>query len=114
MRLRSSASTGRSSLREGLAYLLLIAGVIGDQISTRIVLTRPWIYESNPTTVELMRLGLWLPFDLFLLVATIATSSLFIRRSKFEGRWAVLTFSAVIGIVRFIAAVWNLSLLMGP
>ncbi len=93
---------------EKIAYTLAVVGVIGDQVSTRVALSMPYLYETNPFSVKLMTLGLWLPFDLVLLLAGIAIPWMIMRR---RNKRAALIYPALYGIIRLAAAVWNTSLL---
>uniref|UniRef100_A0A6M3ME09 DUF5658 domain-containing protein n=1 Tax=viral metagenome TaxID=1070528 RepID=A0A6M3ME09_9ZZZZ len=97
---------------EGGAYLVVVAGIVGDQLSTRLGLARPGIYETNPYAVMLMSKGLWLPVDILLLTLSIGIPAVLMRKWGFEGRWAVLSFPLVLGTLRLAAAVWNLHLFL--
>lgn len=91
---------------EKLSYALTLVGTAGDQISTRVSLSTPYFYESNPFSVKLMTVGLWLPFDLALLLVGIAVPWVVMRR--WEKR-AVLVYPFLYGALRLAAAVWNVS-----
>jgi len=93
---------------EKFSYILVLVGVVGDQVSTRVALSTPYLYESNPFSVKLMTMGLWLPFDLVLLLVGIAIPWMIMRR---WGKCAVLVYPFLYGAIRFAAAVWNISLL---
>ena len=95
---------------EKISYLLATVGIIGDHLSTRLGLTKPYLYETNPHTIWLMEKGIWLPFDLLLLLATVGTCFLIMRRWTFKGRWALLAVPIVLGSGRLYAAIWNLHL----
>ncbi|MGD2200389.1 MAG: hypothetical protein PVJ38_02000 [Candidatus Bathyarchaeota archaeon] len=97
---------------ETLSYLSLIVGTLGDHLSTLIALTRPYIYESNPFTVMLMEKGLWVPFDVVLVVLGIAIPYLIIRVTEKEYFKALLAYPLLHGLVRFGACLWNLSLII--
>ena len=97
-------------LLEKTAYLVVTVGFLGDHLSTRLGLMKPYAYESNPHTVWLMDRGIWLPFDLLLLLATVGIPLLIMRRWNFRGRWAILVFPILLGSGRLCAAIWNLSL----
>jgi len=97
---------------EVLAYILLVAGTLGDHLSTVVALTRPYIFETNPLTVRLMARGLWLPLDLVLIAVGIAVPYLLMRlkgNSAFRG---LLAYPLVLGAIRLGACVWNLSLIV--
>jgi len=95
---------------EKVSYLLATVGILGDHLSTRLGLTKPYAYETNPNTIWLMDKGLWLPFDILLLLATVGISSLIMRRWTFRGRWAVLAVPILLGSARLCFAIWNLHL----
>jgi len=95
---------------EKISYLLATAGILGDHLSTRLGLTKPYLYESNPYTIWLMEKGVWLPFDLLLLLATVGISFTILRRWTFRGRWAVLAFPILLGSTRLCSAILNLYL----
>ena len=87
---------------------MAVVGVLGDQLSTRLCLIHPLMYEINPFTVWNMEQGLWLPVDLVLLTAMITICALLMRRWRFDGRWAVLFYPVIFGALRLLAAVHNL------
>ncbi len=97
-------------LIEKTAYLVVTVGILGDHLSTRLGLMKPYAYESNPHTVWLMDRGIWLPFDLLLLLTTGGISVLLMKRWNFRGRWAILVFTILLGSARLCAAIWNLYL----
>jgi len=99
-------------LFEGVAYLAVVSGIVGDQLSTRLALSKPYNYETNLFTVANMQNGLWLPLDILLLALSIGIPALLMRRWSFEGRWAVLIFPLILGTIRFAATVWNLHLFL--
>lgn len=98
------------NLGEVIAYVTAVMGMLGDQVSTRLSLTRALVYESNPHTALLMSLNLWLPFDVAALMFSVGLPAVFIRRCKVGGKWAVLAFPLIVGVVRLLSAVWNLGL----
>jgi len=93
---------------EKISYLLATAGILGDHLSTRLGLTKPYAYEANPHTIWLMEKGIWLPFDLLLLLATVGIPTLIMRKWSFKGRWAILSVPMLLGSARLCAAIWNL------
>jgi len=97
-------------LTEKISYLLATVGILGDHISTKLGLTKTYVYETNPNTIWLMEKGIWLPFDPLLLLATVGIPALIMRRWSFKGRWAILAFPMVLGSARLCAAIWNIHL----
>jgi len=97
-------------LLDKTAYLVATVGILGDHLSTRLGLTRPYAYEANPHTIWLMNRGIWLPFDLLLLLTTVGISALIMRRWKFKGKLAVLAVPILLGSARLCAAIWNFCL----
>lgn len=91
---------------EKLSYTLMMLGVAGDQISTRVSLSIPYFYESNPYSAKLMAMGLWLPFDLLLLLVGFAVPWAIIRK---WGKHAILAYPILYGAARLAAAVWNVT-----
>ncbi len=108
--LQGLSLCGRSV--EDLAYLTALIGTVGDHLSTRIGLLFPRIRELNPFTVYLRRNGLWLPFDVFLLVVSLGLPALLMRKWSFRGRWAVLAFPVLFGLARLFAAIHNVIMIL--
>lgn len=91
---------------------MLVVGTVGDHISTVVALTRPYIYESNPFTVQLMERNLWLPVDIVLVILGIGVPFLLIRLTKRQSFRALLAYPLVHGLVRLGACIWNFSLII--
>ncbi len=101
-----------SKMDEKTAYITVIIGMLGDQLSTRIGLMKPGTYESNLLTADLIVNGLWLAFDSAIVVGSIFSTALFIRLVRLKGRWAFLFFPLIFGVGRIIVTIWNLILLI--
>ena len=110
--MKSIPRIGKRLGLEFIAYITLMAGTFGDHLSTVITLARPYIYETNPFTVQLMAKGLWLPFDLILVAVGIAIPYLLIRLTRRPCFKALLAYPLLHGIIRLGACVWNFSLIM--
>lgn len=94
------------------AYLILVAGVVGDHISTGLALARDGIYESNPFAKTLMQNGLWGMADVALIILIIGASYLFLRVLNKSFAKYVLLFPALSGLIRIVVTLWNFSLII--
>jgi len=103
---------GRRLGIEVFAYILLVVGTLGDHLSTVIALTRPYIYEANPFTAQLMASGLWLPFDIIIMAVGIALPYLLMRRARKPYLRALLAYPIAHGAIRLGACIWNVSLIL--
>jgi hypothetical protein len=97
---------------EAFSYLILIVGTIGDHISTVIALTRPYIYESNPYTVKLMEMGLWLPVDILLIILGIGIPFILIRVTRNSSFRALLAYPMLHGLRRLGSFIWKFRLII--
>ena len=95
-------------LFEGLAYILSICGIMMDQLSTRIGLSRPNIVELNPRAVYLMNLGMYLYVDIFIAFSMIAFCYLTIKFWGFKNRWAILFLPFTFGVLRLSTGILNI------
>ena len=98
------------SLTEIISYMSALLGMLGDQLSTRLGLTVPGIYESNQFAAQMMERGMWLPFDILVLAIAVALPALLIHKTRVQGRWVTLSFPLLFGAARLFATVWNLRL----
>lgn len=94
------------------AYALAVIGVIADQLTTRLAISNPYIFERNPNVIWLMEKGLWAHFDAALLIVSIGISAVIMRKWKFYNRWVILLFFVVGFVLRFGAAMNNLCWLL--
>jgi len=92
---------------ESVSYATMIFGTAADQISTRIGISHPEIYESNSLPRYLMTIGLWLPFDVIFISSMIAVIFIILRKWKFRDRWTILAYPYTYGVIRFLAGIWN-------
>jgi hypothetical protein len=92
---------------ERFTYIIASLGVICDQLSTRLGLTYPNIIESNVITRFLMKVNLWLVYDLSLLSITILTSYFFIRIGNWKNKQLVLLYPMIFGLFRLFVSLLN-------
>jgi len=98
----------RPWISEVEAYVMAVIGVAADHLTTRLATAKPNIFEANPNTLRLMESGLWLPFDVALLLGSIGISVVIMRRWRYSNRWVILLYFATCFVLRFGAAVNNL------
>jgi hypothetical protein len=98
------------------AYMVAAVGIAGDHISTRVAITHPLIValivEANSFTLLLRQNGLWLPFDILVLVVCLGVPALVVRFFSFEGRRAIMAMPLLVGAARLLATSYNVLLLM--
>jgi hypothetical protein len=94
------------------AYMVAAVGIAGDHISTRVAITHPLIVEANSFTLLLRQNGLWLPFDILVLVVCLGVPALVVRFFSFEGRRAIIAMPLLVGAARLLATSYNVLLLM--
>lgn len=99
-----------SNYTQTIASLLAILGVMGDQLTTRIGLTIPGLYESNSITSTLMEFGLWLPLDILILIMIIGTP-IILKQFNLKNRFISLFYPLILGTCRLITTVCNLLLI---
>ena len=92
---------------EIIVYITAILGIVGDQMSTRLGLMFPNVFESNPFVAVLLSRGLWLPFDLLMLSVSIVLPLFLMRVTSFKGRSVILAFPLILGVIRILATVSN-------
>jgi len=93
------------------SYLLLTAGVVGDHLSTGIVLAKSNIRETNPIALGLMQNGLWLYADLILILGSILITYYVVRALKNPINKYLLLYPMLVGAIRLVVTFWNFSLL---
>ncbi len=94
------------------SYLLLAAGVLGDHLSTGIVLAKSNIRETNPIALGLMQNGLWLYTDLILILGSVLLTYYMIRTLKNPVNKYLLLYPMLVGVIRLVVTFWNFSLLV--
>lgn len=104
---------------EMMSYVLVVFGVLFDQVSTRLALQLPgtyeirgsvvlytYIYETNSTVAWLMQRGLWLPADIILVVVLILIPYYLIRKLKIPG--PIIAHVCTFGLIRLGAGILNM------
>jgi len=94
------------------AYLMLVAGVVGDHISTGYALARENINEANPFALSLMSRGLWVPTDVALIIFSVAATYLLLRVIKNPIAKYMLVYPSLAGLIRLVVTMWNVSLII--
>lgn len=94
------------------AYLTLVMGVLGDQISTRVGLARPQISEFNPITSSMIARGLWVPMDVALVAVCVLIPFIMNRMMKHTLVKTLCLYPLIAGLIRLGACVWNFFLLI--
>ncbi len=105
---------GRAPLSrfEAGAYIILIAGVVGDHLSTSITLTRESIYEANPLALLAMQSGLWIQIDIALIISIVGLTYYIQRSMKNPTLKYLLICPTLAGLVRLMVTISNLSLIV--
>jgi len=93
-----------------LAYILSPLGVILDQLSTRIGLTHPMIYEANHHVKILLDYGLWFYVDITIIIIMILVCNLVVDNWNFKNRRVVFFGPLTYGVLKTITGIRNLSL----
>ncbi len=94
------------------AYLMLVAGVVGDHLSTGLALARPNIYETNPVALNLMQRSLWVPTDVALILVSILATYVLMRVMNKPVAKYVMVYPALAGAIRLAVTFWNFSLII--
>jgi hypothetical protein len=93
-----------------LSYILSSTGVFMDQISTRIGLTHPMIYEANQNVKILLDKGLWFYVDITIIFMMILVCKLIVDNWSFKNRRVVFLGPLTYGVLKTITGIRNLSL----
>lgn len=94
------------------SYLWLVIGSVADEVTTRIGLTYPNIYEGNEFASRLMDKGLWLVFDTSIVLLSIIGVSYCYNKLDKSYRNMILAYPIVLGTLRLIAAIWNICIIL--
>ena len=94
-----------------LSYLLSILGIFTDQVSTRLGLLHPMVYEGNPNVAWMLDLGIWLPIDISILAVMILSCKLVVDHWGFVNRRVVYFCPLTYGVLRLITGLSNFLLL---
>ena len=95
-------------IAETASYTILLIGTLLDHISSRLALMNPHVFEANPFTQWLQANGLWILFDVSIVVLLTLPFSIFIQCTSLKCRRIILLSPLIVGLARFIAGVWNL------
>jgi hypothetical protein len=95
-----------------LAYIVSLIGFSIDQISTRIGLTFPNVFERNQATVRLLNSGTWLYVDFLLALFTILVSHMVISNWGFKHRKFIALFPLTFGALKLLTGLLNLNLIV--
>ena len=92
--------------------LILLIGVLGDEITTLSGISSGRFVESNPYTSQLINSGLWILMDLVSILLFISIPFMLVRRNRDQS----LAFSflpLLPGLIRLLACLSNLALIAG-
>jgi len=94
-----------------LSYIFSLLGIFTDQLSTRLGLLHPLIFEGNPNVAWMLDLGIWLPIDLTILAVMILSCKLVVDNWGFVNRRIVYFCPLTYGVLRLMTGVSNFLLL---
>ena len=93
--------------------LTVVAGVLMDQITTRVVLRFPTVYETNKLASTMMSLGLWFYMDaLIIAVLAYLWNKQPNKGHHLNTRLFMSVFMAVYALMRSVWGINNLIVLM--
>ncbi len=96
---------------EALSCIILVLGVLGDQLSTAAVLSRSGFLELNERAALLISMGLWSHLDLLFMFLGVLIPYLSARLTRFPPLRGLFAYPIIHGILRLGATIWNLSLI---
>jgi len=97
---------------QNLSYIFSLLGIFMDQVSTRLGLLNPLIFEGNPNVAWMLELGIWLPIDLTILAVMILSCKLIVDQWNFVNRRVVYFCPLTYGVLRLITGISNFLLLV--
>jgi hypothetical protein len=97
---------------EVFAYFTMVLGIFGDHLSTGIALSKEGFIEANSMALSLMQKGIWVQTDAFLILISISVTFTSLRIVKNPLARLILVFPFLIGLVRLVVTLWNVSLLI--
>jgi len=98
------------SVTELFSYVMMVLGVFLDHLTTPLGLNRG-LSESNVLASYCLDAGVWILLDVALVMGVAATSYVVARASDREAAGLVLVFPIILGAVRLVAGIWNLSII---
>ena len=104
-------NASRFNLEVG-SYVLLVAGVIGDHLSTDMGLRRNGIYEANPVVLILLQNNMWLALDLILILFIVSSTHLLVRKIRLPFTNCFVVIPSIVGILRLTVALSNTLLII--
>jgi hypothetical protein len=92
--------------------MILITGVLGDEITTYNAISTGKLVEANPFTHNLIANGIWSLYDVLLISVCLSLTYIIAKKNKNELSRIISFFPIFLGIVRLIAFFSNLFLLL--
>jgi hypothetical protein len=95
-----------------ISSMILITGILGDEITTFTGLSTGKCVEINPFTRNLIKTGIWSLFDILLIVICLSLSYIVANKNNNKLSRIISFIPTISGIVRIIAFISNLFLLL--
>ena len=89
-------------------YVVSIIGVAVDQLSTRIGLSNPKIFEMNPIAAQMIDKGIWLYVDITAALFTILSSQIVMKFWSFKYKQLISFFPLTFGILKLFTGIANI------
>jgi hypothetical protein len=93
-----------------IPYLVSLFGCFLDQLTTRIGLTNPSLYEMNPIASAMMEQGIWLYVDVSIVIVSIVVTYFILKKWTFEFKRVILLYPFSLGLLKTLAGIHNLAL----